>query len=89
MESPIFHLRIDTLMQILFTKPAENPKPEKDKASCSALLYELESNSSALPRTPSPQQTVLFCPWSRAVRHLKWWLTKLLAGHLDIVHMYT
>jgi len=53
-------------------------QPDDDEASSEALLGEPESNSRALPRPPPPQKAVLFCPLPGQVRHLKWWLTKLL-----------
>jgi len=31
---------------------------------------------------------VLFCPLPGQVRHLKWWLTKFHADHLDIIYLY-
>jgi len=34
-------------------------------------------------------QAVLFCPLPGQVRHLKWWLTKFFADHLDIFYMYS
>ena len=31
---------------------------------------------------------MLFCPLPGQVHHLKWWLTKVFADHLDIFYMY-
>jgi len=73
---------------MLVNEPAEYPEPDKDEASNQVLLHEAESNQSALPRAPPPQKAVLFCPQPGQVRHLKWWLTKCFADHLDIFYMY-
>jgi len=67
---------------------AENPEPDEDEASNEELLHEPESNNSALLHTPSPQKAVLFCSVPGQVCHLKWWLTKFFADHLDIFYMY-
>ena len=32
---------------------------------------------------------MLLCPLPGQVRHLKWWLTKFFADHLDIFYMYS
>jgi len=73
---------------MLVKEPAEYPEPDKDKASLEALLHYPESNYSALPGAPPPQNVVLFCPLPGQVRHLKWWLTNCFADHLDIFYMY-
>jgi len=52
------------------------------------LLHEAKSNKCSLPSAPSPQKAVLFCPLPGQVHHLKWWLTKFFADHLDIFYMY-
>jgi hypothetical protein len=73
----------------MFVKePAEYPEPDEDEASNEALLHEPESNKSALPPTPPPQMAVLLCPLPTEVHHLKWWLTKFFADHLDNIQMY-
>jgi hypothetical protein len=41
-----------------------------------------------MPSAPPPQQAVRFCPLPGLVRHVKWWLTKFFAYHLDIFYMY-
>jgi len=66
----------------------EYPEPEEDEASNEALLHEPERYKSALPRAPSPQTALLFCPLPGQVCHLKWWLTKFFGDHLDIFYMY-
>ena len=63
------------------------PKPDEDEASNEALLHEPESNKCALPGAPPPHKAVLFCPLPGLVCHLKWWLTKCFAHHLDIFYM--
>jgi len=40
------------------------------------------------PGAPLPQKAVQFCPLPGQVHHLKWWLTKQFADHVDIFHMY-
>jgi len=52
------------------------------------LLHEPDSNSRAVRRAPPPQKAVLFCPLPGQFRHLKWWLTKFFADHLDMFYMY-
>ena len=73
---------------MLVKEPAEYPEPDEDEASNEALLHEPKCNKCALPSAPPPQKAVLFCPLPGLVRHLKWWLTKFFADHLDIVYMY-
>jgi hypothetical protein len=88
-DSPIFRWLRDTFLPMLVNEPAEYPEPDEDEASNEALLHEPESNQSALPRAPPPpQKAVLFCPLPGQVRHLKWWLSKFFADHLDIFYMY-
>jgi len=67
---------------------AEYPKPDEDDPLREALLPEQERHENALPSAPPPQKAVLFCPLPGQVRHLKWWLTKYFADHVDIFHMY-
>jgi len=88
-DSPIFGWLRETFLPILVKEPAEYPKPDKDEASNEALLHEPESHLMALHRAPPSQKAVLFCPLPGQVRHLKWWLTKLFADHLDIFYMYS
>jgi len=73
---------------MLVKEPAEYRKPDKDEASHEALLLEHESNKSALRPAPPPHKAVLFCPMPGEVCHLKWWLRKCSADHLDIFYMY-
>jgi hypothetical protein len=88
-DSPIFRWLRDTFLPMLVNESAEYPEPDEDEASNEALLHEPESNQSALPRAPPPpQKAVLFCPLPGQVRHLKWWLSKFFADHLDIFYMY-
>jgi len=51
-------------------------------------LHEPECNNSTSPYAPPSQNAALFCPLPGLVRHLKWWLTKFFADHLDIFYMY-
>ena len=68
-------------------EPAEYPKPDQDDTSREKVFPEVR-NENALPSAPPPQKAVLFCPLPGQVRHLKWWLTKFFADHLDIFYMY-
>jgi hypothetical protein len=74
---------------MLVNEPAEYPEPDEDDPSKEALLHQPESNIRAMPRAPAPHKAVLFCPLPRQIHHLKWWLTKFFADHLDIFYMYT
>jgi len=87
-DSLIFRWLRDTFLPMLVKEPAEYPKPDEDEASNDALLHEPESNKCSLPSAPPPQKAVLFCPLPGQVRHLKWWLTKFFADHLDIFYVY-
>jgi len=87
-DSPIFRWLRDTILPMLVNAAAEYPEPDEDEASNEALLHEPESHTRALPRAPSLQKAMLFCPLPGYVRHLKWWLTKFFADHLDIFYMY-
>jgi hypothetical protein len=87
-DSPIFLWLRDTLLPMLVNKPLEYPESDEDDASNEALLYELERNKSILPHEPPSQKAVKFCPLPGQIRHLKWWLTKFFADHLDIFDMY-
>jgi len=87
-DSPIFRWLTDTFLPMLVNAPAEYHEPDEDQGSNEALLHEPERYECALPRAPPPQMVVLFCPLPRQVHHLKWWLTKFVADHLDIVYMY-
>ena len=74
---------------MLVKDPAEYPEPDEDEASNEALLHRPESLKSTLPHAPPrPQKALLFCPFPGQVRHLKCWLTKFFADHLDIFYMY-
>jgi len=72
---------------MLVNEPAEHPKPEEDDASRETLLHK-ERNENALPSAPRPPMVVLFCPVPGQFRHLKWWLIKYFADHVDIFHMF-
>ena len=87
-DSPIFRWLRETFLPILVNKHAEYPEPDKDNPLREALLPEQERHENALPSAPPPQKAVLFCPLPGQVRHLKWWLTKYFADHVDIFHMY-
>jgi hypothetical protein len=88
-DSPIFRWLRDTILAIFVNEPVEYPKPDEDDASNEALLHKPDCNKSPLPRAPPPpQKALLFCPLPGQVRHLKLWLTKCFADHLDIFYMY-
>jgi len=73
---------------MLVNEPGEYPEPDQDEESRESLLPEHDNNENALPGAPPPQMAVLCCFLPGEVRHLKWWLTKYLADHVDIFHMY-
>jgi hypothetical protein len=74
---------------MLVNEPAEHPEPVEDDASNGAPLHKPHRDKSALPSAPSPpQMAVQFGPLPGQVRHLKWWLKKFFANHLDICYMY-
>jgi len=87
-DCPIFRWLRDTFLPMIVKEPAESPEPDEDKASNEAILLEHEGNESALPHAPPRQKAVLFRPLPAQVRHLKWWLTKFFADHLDSFYMY-
>ena len=87
-DSPIFRWLRDTVLPMLVDASVQNPEPDQTEASNEALLHIPGSNQCALPFAPPPQKVVLFCPPPGLVCHLKWWLTKLVANHLDILNMY-
>jgi hypothetical protein len=73
----------------LVNESAEYPEPDEDEASNEALLHKPESHKRTLTRAPPlPQTAVLFCLLPGEVRHLKWWLTKFFAEHLDIFYTF-
>jgi len=86
-ESQIFRLLRETFLSTLVKEPAEYPEPDQDDTSSKTLLSE-ERNENALPSAPPQQKAVLFCPLPVPVSYLKWWLTKIFAGNIDIFHMY-
>jgi len=73
---------------MLVNVPAEFPDPDQDDASREAHFLYQHRNHNALPSARSPQKVVLFCPLPGRARHLKWWLTKYFADHVDIFHLY-
>jgi len=86
--SQIFRWLRETVLRLLVNESVEYPEPDKDKVSNEALLHKPESHKSTLPHAPPPQKAMLFCLLSGQVCHLKWWLTKFFADHLDIFYMY-
>jgi len=88
MDCPIFRWLRDTFLPMLVDSPREYPKPDKGKASNQVLLHRPESINSALLCAPPPPKAVPFCPLPGDVRHLKQWLRKSFADHLDILYMY-
>jgi len=87
-DSPIFRWLRETFLPMLVNKHAEYAKPDEDDPLREALLPEQERHENALPSAPPPQKAVLFCPLPGQVHHLKWWLTKYFAHHVQIFHMY-
>ena len=77
----------DTVLGILFNESGEYPEPDEAAALNQALLHEPECPKSTLPHVPPSEQTVLYCPLPGQVCHMKWWLRKFLADHLDILYM--
>jgi len=78
-----------TFLPLLVNAPAEYPKTDENKASNEVLLHEQGTYTCALPgASPPPHKTLLFCPLAGQGRHLKWWLTKDFADHLDISYIY-
>jgi len=73
---------------MLVNEHAEYPEPDEDDPLREALLPQQERHENALPSAPRPHTAVLFCPLPGQVHHLKWWLTKYFADHVDIFHMY-
>jgi len=87
-DSPISRWLRETFLPMLVKEHAEYPEPDEDDPLREALLPEPERQEFALPSAPPPQTAVLFCPLPVQVHHLKWWLTKYFADHVDIFHMY-
>jgi len=87
-DSPIFRWLRETFLPMLVNEHAEYPENDEDDPLREALLPEQERHENALPSSRPPQKAVLFCPLDGQVRHLKWWLTKNFADHVDIFHMY-
>lgn len=73
---------------MLVNKPAEYSAPDHNDTSREALLSKQQRNDNAFPCTPPSQEVDLFCPLRGPVCHLKWWLTKYLADHVNIFDMY-
>ena len=78
----------ERILPMLVNGLAEYPEPVQDEASNEALLHEPEGTQSTLPCAPPYQWAVLFCALPGHVCHLKWWLTKFFAGHMNIFYMY-
>jgi len=87
-DSLIFRWLRETFLPMLLHEPSEYPEPDEDNALRDALLPDRERHEHALPSTLPPQKAVLFCPLPGQICHLKWWLTKYFADHVDIFHMY-
>jgi len=68
--------------------PVEYSEPDADEALNEALRHEPDRYNCSLPCSPPPQKVVLFCPLPGQVCHLKWWLTKFSADHIDIFYLY-
>jgi len=85
---PIFRLLRDIFLPMVVNEPAQYYEPEEDDPLRKVLLPEEERHENALPSAPPPQSALLFCPLPGQVRHLKCWVTKYFADHVDIFHMY-
>jgi len=72
---------------MLVKAQAEYPEPDEDDKLREALLPKQERHENALPNAPPRQKAVLFCPLPGHVCHMKWWLTKYFADHVDIFDM--
>jgi len=77
----------ETFLPMLVQEPVEYPKPYQDDESREVHPPEQHRNDNAL-HDASAQKAVLFCSLPGPVGHLKWWLTKYFADHVDIFHMY-
>ena len=86
-EPPIFRWLRETSLPILVKEPAVYPEADQDDASRETLFPEHRHDNSP-PCAPPPQKAVLCCPLPDQVCHLKWWITKFFADHVDIFHMY-
>jgi len=84
---PIFRWQRETFQPMLVNDPAAYPGPDNDDESWEAQLLEWYRIENALPSTPPPPKAVIFSPLAGRVSHLKWWLNKYLADHVDIFHM--
>jgi len=73
---------------MLVNEPAEYPEPDQDDKLKEVLHPVQVRHDNALPSAPPLQKAVLFCPLPGQVCHLKWWLTKYFADHVDTFHMY-
>jgi len=87
-DSPIFQPLRETFLPMLVNEPAEYPEPDQDDTLREALRPVQVRHDNALPSAPPLQKAVLFCPLPGQVCHLKWWLTKYFADHVDTFHMY-
>jgi len=87
-ESSIFRWLRAIFLSILVNDPAECPTTDRDDGLREALLPDEEIHENALPSAPVAQKAVLLCPLPGQVHHLKWWLTKYFADHVDIFHQY-
>jgi len=87
-DSPVFALLRERFLPILVNEHMEYPKPDEDNPLEATLLQKQERPENSLPSAPLPQRALIFCPLPGQVCHLKWWLTKYFADHVDILHMY-
>jgi len=69
-------------------KLVEYPTPDEDDPLCEELFPEQEWDENTLSSAPTSQKVVLFCLVSGQDRHLKWWLMKYYADHVDMFLMY-
>jgi len=88
LDLPIFRWLRETFLPLVPKGPGEFPEPDKDDQSREALLPKQDRPDDALPSATPTQKAVPFCPLPGQVRHLKWWLKKYFADHVDIFHMY-
>jgi hypothetical protein len=85
-DSLVFGWLRETILPMLIKELAESHEAYQDVKSSEELLPEPDRYDNALPAASSPHQAVLFGPLSGKVCHLKWWLTKYFADHVDIFH---
>jgi len=87
-DSPRFWLLWEIFLPILVNGCVDYPEPDGNDISREMLFLEQERPENDISSTYPRHKAVLFCPLSSNVGHLKWWLTKYFADHVDILHKY-